>query len=1074
MEIPDELITTLLRRDCVLFAGAGLTQDTGGKSWSGLVKELITQFNYSSPFTEDWENHPDRYQEIIDDIFDTNEAQIVYEKVQEILQGAYVDPELYPMMQLPWYSVFTTNYDSALEKALRENQREKTIIPVISGDQYMLPGKNRELCIVYLMGCIEFSYISSGSMLLTTGKKNQEERNRIKIYDELGNHVAKLSFIFIGYSFDDDIFIDTVKRVREKAGKETKKFYALFKNEITDQQKKYRLEKLGINIIYGDLKEFAKKLHEKYQLNDSTNYSKIRFLIGSSVIPIERSKIYDFLDNYRPVDYNSVTEPVPAIQFFRGKVDSFYPFKEEWHYKRKESEILKNYIINGINGQPCKIICISGNLGAGRTIIIKSSIYDLISKHNSIAIQIQNYAVNPFPEKDQLKKFFDEVCSQAEKIDKSKPERLIFWAEFSPDPKLVLKFRNIAKDLAFPIHFIFEEVTNEKYVEDLIKNFDLNRIEITNNIANEEEEKLINYIHKILITHQLPEVSMEEIARITEQEKQFFPIMYRTLHPTKQSIDDIIQQEFSTIRDNEELKELIIYCSLASSVNLEIPHTILLKVCRYKFEAPDMTYDYVYDLGKKGPQFINIIPDEQTGYLFSIYHPIIAQKIVALLGQKEIDKYLEDIVKITNLTLGTDSKFIGNLLIIKGENSFKYNTYYKFPSTGEGILKAFKILCDKQPARPILHHYAILIHILSPHDESVISILENALPESREKYQMNEPKEYIFVSLARMKWDLNKETFVKRKRNDPEILDIISLLNSAKTESDSSHPYHLQGKIIMDLWENADDDEIKLPLLTEAIDILEEAYSILQSDDFKGYVRINSLSERVFQAISSTNPQKALHLADDFAVRGDGTGYYFLGYISYKEGKTDECLNYLGKAMKCHYYPYSTIILKMKILLNGDNPPYHDELLKLADIFTLEQKETWESTLMKGIIYTLNSAPTGIQRYFRLAFRKAPIEKKAKILFQVKENGKNKKFYGKISPGLSEKEGYIYGHDMKEIKAEIFFDPRSGSNKSAKPLCVGMSVEFTLGFNTLGDVATDVKPFDSTQTKIVGFNRPSH
>ena len=375
----------------------------------------------------------------------------------------------------------------------------------------------------------------------------------------------------------------------------------------------------------------------------------------------------------------------------------------------------------------------------------------------------------------------------------------------------------------------------------------------------------------------------------------------------------------------------------------------------------------------------------------------------------------------------TDSNFIRNLLIVKGENCFKYsNIYYKFPSTGAGLLNAFKILCEKQPARPILHHYAILIHLLHPHDDSVISILENALSEPRERYQMSEPKEYILVSLARMKWDLNREILVRRERDDPEILDIISLLDRAKTENDSSHPYHLQGKIVMDMWDSADDEETKLSLLTEAIDILDTAYSLLPSDDFKGHLRIGILSERIFQAITSTDKLKALHLADEFAARGDGLGYYFLGHISYKDGKIEDCLEFLNKSMRCRYYPYSTVTLKMKILLSRDNPPYREELLKLVDLYTLEQNETWESALMKAVIYTLNSAPTGIQRFFRLSFQKAPIEKKAKIVFQVKENGVNKKFSGKILNGLTDREGYIYGHDVKEIKSEIFFDPEIG------------------------------------------------
>jgi len=233
----------------------------------------------------------------------------------------------------------------------------------------------------------------------------------------------------------------------------------------------------------------------------------------------------------------------------------------------------------------------------------------------------------------------------------------------------------------------------------------------------------------------------------------------------------------------------------------------------------------------------------------------------------------------------------------------------------------------------------------------------------------------------------------------------------------------------------------------------------------RGFIRLNLLRERIFDAISSTNPKDAIYLADETALKGDGTGYYYLANIFYKDGKNEESLKYIGKSMSCHYYPYSAVILKMKILMNEDTPPYKTELLNLADIFTSEQKETWESALMKGIIYLMNGAPTGEKRYFRLAWKKTPLEKRGKIAFQFKENGKNKKYYGKISPGISENEGHIYGHDLKEIDNEIFFDPRSDRNW--KGLRVGTMVVFTLGFNAMGEVATDVKPYDPKQTKIV-------
>ena len=76
-------------------------------------------------------------------------------------------------------------------------------------------------------------------------------------------------------------------------------------------------------------------------------------------------------------------------------------------------------------------------------------------------------------------------------------------------------------------------------------------------------------------------------------------------------------------------------------------------------------------------------------------------------------------------------------------------------------------------------------------------------------------------------------------------------------------------------------------------------------------------------------------------------------------------------------------------------------------------------------------------------------------MIQIKESGKPRIFTGKILQGITDKEGYIYSHNIEGFPSEIFFDPRSERNE--KHLRAGLTVNFTIGFNSLGIVAVDLK-----------------
>lgn len=110
-----KLAQLVASRRCILFAGAGLTANCGGATWSQLITYLRDEFHYQSPLEDNFD--------IMEDLCNQFTPIRVYEKIQERLAGVKLKEPAVKLSALPWFSVFTSNYDTALEDALRENQK---------------------------------------------------------------------------------------------------------------------------------------------------------------------------------------------------------------------------------------------------------------------------------------------------------------------------------------------------------------------------------------------------------------------------------------------------------------------------------------------------------------------------------------------------------------------------------------------------------------------------------------------------------------------------------------------------------------------------------------------------------------------------------------------------------------------------------------------------------------------------------------------------------------------------------------------------------------------------------------
>lgn len=1034
------LASAVATRRCALFAGAGLTSESGGATWDNLVKFLKDKFKYNSPLKDNFQ--------IMGDLCMKFDPEPVHEAVKERLKDAKINEPVSKISGLPWFTTFTTNYDLALEKSLEKNQ-SLFIRTIVTGQEFALTGLPSEMLCVKLMGSIDIPFGQPGSMILDAGDfaKAREERGRI--FDILSSHAANLSFLFIGYSFNDGLFLEILNRLIKTIGVPQNTYYAVFKKE-PDEEKLYLLRQYGVEVIVADLGSFSEELSKQVAVRNPDDLTLKRIPIGSDIVPINSTKVDSFLSLYNPVFFENLEDSVSPLAFFKGNTESFKPFELNWHFQRKETKDVVNAVVNKKKDDAkSNIIVVEGNPGTGRTFIILAAVYELIKKYRAVAIKVPSYAVNSIPSSEDIEAFLKEIERVSADINIKEPERIIFWAEFAPEINIISQFKKLSLSFKYPTSLIFEDIKPHRAIEDLSSHDEMISIDADVNLFKEQKDELAKYLIEVTRKHKFPQTSIEETKRIVNEEKQFLPIMYRTLDPAKRSIDRIVEEEFNRIPD-KKVQMCISLCSLPTCVDVEMPIAVLRKALSKQI-GKLLSYPDTFEISGKANAFIKETIDPRTNPLVSIYHPLIARRLVQLVGTSKMDEYLLSIAKAADIRSLIEAEFVGNLLIDRGVN---WHPGFFKPFTDEGLKVALLEIKSRQPARPIIHHLARLYAKINPFDEDIIPLLGEALAEPRESYALEERKENVLTTLAKTKWAQNKELLLSRPRVDPEIQEIIALLIKAREAVfPNIHPYDVHARILKELWQGKDEPS-KIALVNEAVEVINEGLDSCV-DDPDGTSRLNEL---LVESLSEVDTEKAQNTAKELLEsKKDGTGYYTLARIEYHKNTnpTNACI-LLDKAITGEKYPPGAIALKIEILLQGKAPPYYD-LLKLADSLSSDIKfqDTWKSAYHKAMIYAINGIYSAASRFFDMSYRKAPRTLQRFIQLFWMEDGHRKVHTGKIGRTFTEREGRIYSHNIKGLDDEIFFDPRRQEKRGLKP---GLLVDFEIGFSPRGPIAFDVRP----------------
>lgn len=308
------------RRDIVPFIGAGISIDCGLFSWSGLLDEIAKEFLAEDEIKiyhekKDYFKYADRIIEV------TENPHLVMKKIRDIFNKTPIRLTKLPYILLSSFSdlVVTTNYDTILETAAKQNantRQLKPLLPCLKGQIDEAIQINAK-CLLKLHGSIE----ETTSFILTTeqyddfyGKKGCKEKKPLPEY--LEKLFSGKKILFVGCSLEIDRTLEILCECVKKY--ERISHYAILpwsKEKKAQLMRSRQLIKMGIEPIYypeGDFEAVGKLL--SYLAADNTFLEVAKEIILDKIVEFDvKNLITNTLYGILKQSYYDIAVEIPDL-----------------------------------------------------------------------------------------------------------------------------------------------------------------------------------------------------------------------------------------------------------------------------------------------------------------------------------------------------------------------------------------------------------------------------------------------------------------------------------------------------------------------------------------------------------------------------------------------------------------------------------------------------------------------------------------------------------------------------------------------------------------------------------------
>ncbi len=264
MEYLDEIVRELLNGTFSVFCGAGADFDATQKKWIDIFSDKTKLFYEKGEkdiyFLADLEK---RYHNI--DLF--------YDNICNNLNSVSDKESIHinNIINLNINQIWTTNFDSIIENTIKRKLGFYPTIIKESADLF-----TEDLHAKYLVYKLNGSVEKRDTMVLTKSDFLNYFKKQRLIFEMLKRQLVLDSFLFIGYSFTDDLVLNALREIKDVFPERGKSHYRFvikksendLSQEFQELESKYYFDEYNIKTIYindfNDIDDYLEKLYERF------------------------------------------------------------------------------------------------------------------------------------------------------------------------------------------------------------------------------------------------------------------------------------------------------------------------------------------------------------------------------------------------------------------------------------------------------------------------------------------------------------------------------------------------------------------------------------------------------------------------------------------------------------------------------------------------------------------------------------------------------------------------------------------------------------------------------------------
>lgn len=583
--------------------------------------------------------------DLLGDASDTLDLEDAAEMARERVGSAAVNTYLYErfqsfrpgaahraLIQLPWDTVYTTNYDLLIEEAASDPAVKPAgiIRPIYSSATPVTDLAETDIPYYKLHGSVDAANTPEGRLVLTREDYRYYEEHRRDLFARLSHDLQRRTLVFVGYSLRDPNFRAILDDCRRALGLTKLPLSFAVWHDVPAQLETFWRSKYNVQLVATDAGGFMEALRGAWE----TQHRVVVPLASRSVMQYVSldptthfPKIGDTFYRITPSDIMGASSPAA---FFHGAEPTWADVRDRVAPPRDGQSKLATALAREASDSttPASLYVVTGAAGTGKTTAVRGAVFDLLL--DTTAVVVGHIPGTPLALRDLI-----------EVVDANPDARIaVLIRHASQYVAEITRLVSEARRRGLPVTVVAEDRQNLWTVatEGSLPTRDVDPVTITlGRLSEPEIERILDALDRHGQLGRLAgaprDVQVDHFRRLADKE---LIVALRQL-TTEGEFDDIVRDEYRTI-PSAIAQQVYAHVAALGQVDLAVRYEVLMKALRLRH---DRLAREVFR-----PTEAVLLTGEATGrsrhnlgYTLRTRHPLIASIIFADAAPDDAAKF---------------------------------------------------------------------------------------------------------------------------------------------------------------------------------------------------------------------------------------------------------------------------------------------------------------------------------------------------------------------------------------------------------------------------------------------------